>query len=133
MREIEFRGKRKNGDGWAYGQYVKDFISGLPYITNRQVDSSQIHPETLGQYTGYCEKRNGRDLLDKKIFEGDILRYGKFDGEPEPDINIAVVEWYSGAFMIEGDILLDVIGIEWDVEVVGNIHDTPELLRKNEY
>jgi uncharacterized phage protein (TIGR01671 family) len=79
MREILFRGKRKDDGEWEEGSLVifTDYDAGLKeyWITHpgQTVDflddrQYEVIPETVGQYTGLTDK-NGT-----KIFEGDIIR-----------------------------------------------------------
>ena len=117
MREILFRGKRKVCDEWVYGF---PFISRKSKYKIKWYDgyygsskTSEIYPESIGQFTGLTDK-NG-----KKIFDGDILKWeaeewGKEYCEP-------VVWDYS---------FLGVRQNDWQefCEVIGNIHDNPELL-----
>ena len=125
MREILFSGKQAWNDEWAESEYpfgtihcgavVHDFI-----------------PETVGQYTGLTDK-NG-----KKIFEGDIGRYKQTDGAKEngkPIICTGVVLYNekTASFAVEskdgkGRKYFDYFPIK-DFEIIGNIHDTPELLK----
>lgn len=124
MREFLFRGKRINGDGWAYGDLSLHVQDGAPHIfPSDGYDSPEcyeVDPESLGQSTGLPDK-NG-----KTIFEGDIC---KVDGE---DV-LASVEWSEdeAMFRIEGDGLsmgLDKLRTFKELEVVGNTYDDHKLL-----
>ena len=124
MRDIEFRGKRTDNGEWVYGNLVRGCDEKYVYIVefgNRELCRNyvNVNPETIGQYTGLTDK-NG-----KKIFEGDI-------GRRRDDIFL--IDWSEekAAFvMIFHDYICEILYLEemWDdAEVVGNIHDNPELL-----
>ena len=129
MRKILFRGKRLDGE-WIEGALLT--LNGRVYINNCPETHAtlsittcvirgfvEVIPETVGQYTGLTDK-NG-----KEIFEGDICKsiYG-----------ISRVIWSDGrsAFMMRFcDYPHEIIGFEEiqdSIEIIGNIHDTPELL-----
>ena len=68
MREIKFRGRRRNGE-WMYGALIPAELSwwGVPSIADKNF-RYEVDPETIGQYTGY------KDVEGKEIYEGDILK-----------------------------------------------------------
>ena len=133
MREILFRGRgdTKYNDGvWYYGVPVRDFEDDWQICTNSS--KRTVIPETIGQYTGLKDK-NG-----KRIFEGDIIKYKntdgiKFNGVALTVIGKVVYNEKNVSFAISGK---DEIGAKYydyfpikNIEVIGNIHDDPELLR----
>jgi len=133
MREILFRGKRTINGDWVYGDFVRGnerkSLRDSIFVYDSETQSFndyEINPSTLGQYTGLTDK-NG-----KRIFEGDIAKV--LQGK---DKDIAYVGFENGAFMLypkTGNIyertLWEYWYNDWDVEVIGNITDNPELLEK---
>ena len=129
MREILFRGKCKTDNEWLYG---------FPYVTRKNavkinwycsefgsMRTDEVDPETVGQYTGLTDKNC------KKIFEGDLIRSTE-TGET------AIVQWFSehSAFMIWCK-TSNQVGFLYEceksiIEVIGNIHDNPELVGDEE-
>lgn len=136
MREILFRGKRVNNGEWVEGIYYPVKYSGfsipggtdyniLTYPSGGGEIQAQVISETIGQYTGLTDK-NG-----VKIFEGDIVTYNKeYGGETREK---GTVYWCDGAFWVEnvqdeeGYGLLGAL-VKYQLEVIGNVHDNPELL-----
>jgi uncharacterized phage protein (TIGR01671 family) len=134
MREILFRGKRKDNRQWVYGGFTLDAID-QPRITVKSGDRLlffEVIPETVGQYTGLLDRNVDR------IFEGDVIEYSDDWG----DVTTTSVGWggtYYPAFDIEAEVfecansiveLLD--DSEAKVKIIGNIHDNPELLGRKE-
>lgn len=168
MREILFKGKRKDNGEWIEGSSIntqydvsgkKHVYIGIPVISEmyplmQTIEWIEVIPETLGQYTGLTDK-NG-----KKIFEGDIVQYQNF---MEFDIQ-SVVKFgeykqdgsdgeYGGenclGFYVEVDNFTcpdwcdnqpeyfrdhweteNLLQVNDSCEVIGNIHDNPELLKR---
>lgn len=115
MREILFRGKRKDNGVWVEGFYYEDIL-GNPVILSRPrdfgyADVIDVDPFTVGQYTGLKDKNGNR------IFEGDILSLRT--GRPH------VVRFENGAFVLENTAIP--VRFANKFEVIGNIHDNPEL------
>ena len=158
-REILFRGKRKDNGEWVQGDlwcnpYGEREICIVSPINNQgTTGGNEVIPETIGQYTGLTDK-NGR-----KIFEGDIIRYADlYDyncylesiDNPEVYDNIdlgniwTIDEVVYGIkvgypafdlnkhdFETNGLSELSESG-QYFYEVIGNIHDNPELLKGGE-
>ena len=147
MREILFRGKRLDRNKWVEGAFCpKNCDDPFEPMVDRpsiiKLDNPcdgfwfDVDPATVGQYTGL------RDKNGKKIFEGDRVRYPDNIGyvEYDEDWNEGVVDWddeemlfyFTNRWSVAmGD--FDVVdGKMMDVEVIGNIHDNPELLGGDE-
>ena len=119
VREILFRGKRNDNGNWIEGSLFtrpnRCYIFPLPITTSK----SEVIPETVGQFTGLTDK-NG-----KNIFEGDICRIGNLLYKVEFKYScwwftiLSRKVYCCPAFNSHcGDLC----------EVIGNIHDNPELL-----
>lgn len=121
MREILFRGKSRDNGKWYEGDLGT--VAHKRFIDDGRVNDRVI-PETVGQFTGLTDK-NG-----KRIFEGDIVTGLFLFGRSVK----AVVTFQDGAFGLEwyrGDIktfnaFTSICNVEY--EVIGNIHDNPDLL-----
>lgn len=130
MREILFRGKRKDNGEWVEGYlfYIEKYNQCLIGNYDHEkgyYDDCEVDPETVGQYTGLTDQ-NG-----VKIFEGDVVKH-----ETMFDKRIYPVVFDDGAFCYFCDRnafpFADYefgIDSEW-VEIIGNIHDNPELLKE---
>ena len=135
IREVIFRGKRADSGEWVEGDLLQTrYHSGhIEYQIMPQTPVSSavpVLPETVGQYTGLTD-RNG-----KRIFEGDICKFKRFNdvhiGKVVFNVTTAsFIMWYQPIVGAYGEkathkMLLSACD---NIEVIGNIHDGPELLR----
>lgn len=84
MRTIKFRAKSVEGHNigeWVFGDL--HIRSAFPHIHTDVGTRCKIDPNTIGQFTGLCDK-NG-----KMVYEGDVLRLTIPDGS----IRYFSVEW----------------------------------------
>lgn len=131
MREILFRGKRTDNGEWAYGDFIHSWhklnTKHTPMIYNT-VGKVEVDPSTVYQYTGLTDK-NGT-----KIFEGDILstENGTFSNTGMGHICFYKGMWVSfyGQDALGRDAFDELYTVCNSREVIGNIHDNPELLNE---
>ena len=126
MREILFRGKDKFDGEWYVGSLTHDRKYGNCFIEVcvHQGITKEVIPETVGQYTGLTDKNGTR------VFEGDILLGYLDELFPEDESRYEVI-WHDYGWHIRSNGLLDTPDNDWlkeNFEVIGNIHDNPELL-----
>lgn len=122
MREIKFRGKcipefPHPVAKWVYGSFVSDKLILSPYKERNENRHFwyMVDPATVGQFTGLLDS-NGEE-----IYEGDIV---KVDGWRKPTL----VEWFdaNAQFVIDRSLNLGLRNSF--MQVIGNVHDSPELL-----
>lgn len=140
---------RENEDKtWAENIIISNDFSKTEY---------KVHPDTVGQYTGLQDKNGNKiyegDILRVKEFENlltdeftkdesrfDLFTLDEIKGEKRAEY-ISPVRWEEGGFVVStnGDYfdmwLASLFGDMkrsnpvLDFEVIGNIHDNPELLK----
>ena len=144
MREILFKAKQKDWrdlpkeSWWIEGYYammgkgnlIRHYIVQNCALTglfsdpeeNMYFNDVEIDPEALCQYTGLKDKNGNR------IWENDIVRI-----KNSMDEGIGNIEFYGGMWYVDGEpsnSLHDIVEYDdGELEVIGNIFDTPELLK----
>ncbi len=130
MRTIKFRGKEIESGQWVYGFYTQGSFIGTD-ATRHLIHSDMLYDvieNTVCQFTGLTDK-NG-----KEIYEGDIVLI------PETENNAEItgdVQFDRGSYLVRSFLSGACHSLAWTVrermvgekrgEVIGNIHDNPEL------
>ena len=127
MREILFRGKRKDNSEWIFGEYITIYddqkYKAIKTCIELNTGIYEVDPDTVCQYTGLLDK-NG-----KKIFESDIVQNAEFCPDNE---GYGVIEWNDdeAMFVVDADYcyydFYHIYGAE--LEVIGNVFDNRELI-----
>jgi uncharacterized phage protein (TIGR01671 family) len=144
MREIIFRGQQVRGwfqKGHYYvneeGKHLICFTEKRHRIYGETIEYAEcaVGPETIGQYTGLKDK-NG-----KMIFEGDIVK-SDIDhiGDIQFDSGMFGIEWarykenklMTGSWGQVHNLRRIDDGFNNEIEIIGNIHDNPELLKEKD-
>lgn len=125
-REIKFRawnGKKIMpyvsilglSEGFAYGHDRSWLHNSMDWDS----DEEFIEDPTLMQFTGLKDK-NG-----KEIYEGDVVNY-LLSHDSNLNVLTSQIKWHNYAWRLNGLWLLTEVH---SVEVIGNIHQNPELLK----
>lgn len=148
MREIIFRGQTRRygekvrmGDGeklpskWVYGGifpgtgcYSVIYGAETEDFTGADIEKHTVYSDTVGQYTGLTDK-NG-----ERIFEGDVVGFNRHNALGYLNKRVGEVKYYTELPVFY---ILATTGDAWDwcdcfnIEVIGNIHDNPELIGGN--
>ena len=146
MMEIKFRGKRLDDGEWVYGYYI--FLEGIHFITTENAENNygdlngfyEVNPKTVGQYTGENDKNVIEAYVDSIIKINELTDDGLLKEYICPivlqeDKLEAVAHYKKGGedWYLPVSLLNVVNGYpQSDFEVIGNIHDNPELLEVQE-
>lgn len=142
MREILFRGKSIDAGEWVEGLLItidlecdgniNDSIPrthcivpiGVEFYRGELGGFEFVDPETVGQFTGVLDKNS------TKIFEGDVVKCEIIYDTgcyPRFETKIKTVRYVEGCFIPLYD------AVRNSYEVLGNIHDNPELVEVSSY
>ena len=129
MRTIDFRGKAVGSGRWIHGDLV--WNGRTPAIfedANQESGGSTVKESTLGMNAGLKDKHG------HEIYNGDILAHGAniighvVDGVRGYCFDVVYADPVStSTWSLYGVVVND---YEGDVEVVGNIYDNPEMVKK---
>lgn len=126
MREILFRGKRKDNGEWETGSLV--MIRQEVFITDKMTGfRNPVSPDTVGQYIGLTDK-NGQ-----KIYDGDIIESHYGDKHLDERV-IETIVWDENGWCVQQNkrdeyypVVMTEYGVLKNSVVIGNVHDNPEL------
>ena len=134
MSKYHFRGKRLDNGEWVDGFYCKHntvktclasddpepkhliIMDGFcDWGFEPPLQGVEVDPVTVGQYTGASDKN------DRRIFEGDIVRHN------DKIYVISYIPKYARFAGTTSGIVMAIFLFS-ACEVIGNIHDNPDLL-----
>jgi len=152
-REIKFRGLTLDRKQWVYGQYfeidssvrpqdkrgyiIVDSVKDLKSISvnvgaYEQFCCYEVIPKSVGRFTGFHDK-NGKEIY----FDSDVVEYTyEIDNDIEQSENIVVGTVildlkHTNSLCVKtkgGGIYHFTAGELRNIEVIGNIHENPELI-----
>lgn len=110
---MKYRGKLFGTDKWLYGDYT--YSKGYFEINGNVVDVT-----TVGMFSGETDKSG------KEIYIGDILGW-----EGKKERGQVVYDIFKRAFgvMVNGNIYRIRSVVNKKAEIIGNVYNTPELLK----
>ena len=145
MKELKFRVYDKQSNEMIYLERPSTYDNGLWFKSDKHIDSNDI---VIMQFTGLKDSTQFQELTKeehenwlkdnqieewkgKEIFEGDIVDV-EFDEDPK---KIGRVVFESFGFFVKfensGTIsILDIYGYDFNIKILGNIHQNSELLEK---
>ena len=108
----DYRGMSRDGH-WAYGSLL--FLDGFCTIYEDSKNTINVVSNTVGQWSGVL------DLNDVKVYEGDIIKDGKY---------LYLVEFDAPYFCARevGKNISHLLSLKENMQVVGNIYEDRWML-----
>ena len=122
MRNIIFRGKRLDNGEWETGSLIISMVCGIKhYHIQREGTAGYLYcfavdPDTVGQYTGL------KDRYGDRIWEGDLVEHGD-------EVSAVFFDTENSCFDFKTSNDPFAAQFSCDYEILGNIHDNPDLLK----
>lgn len=133
MKTIKFRGYNKKNSQWLYGFYLQNrgehFVCPDEFATGKSWEDYEVDTTSVGQFTGLLDDR------ERPIYEGDIVEatsmrwqdYGrKMLAQIVYDEEFACFNFKAPDRQRHINTSIMDVGLE----IVGNIYDNPEVLKK---
>jgi hypothetical protein len=132
-----YRGKRKDNGEWVIGAALPHDNNGAVTIFRQNqgdgaLEGFEVVPETVGQATGYDSYFVGDIIKSEQDGMIGVIRFGEYQttnsGNGECHLGFSI-EWYGKySDIIRRDLGWWVKAANKDINILGNIHDNPELL-----
>lgn len=153
MREIKFRGKSKRTGEWLYGDVLRNtegvFAVVPPFEINchNECSTKEVDEKTIGQFTGL------HDCNGKEIYEGDIVMTHVIFAYNHEEIRefwrVGEIRFIAGGFNLTNCTNYYTRSMKgksdiqpnpkskfdfpaYRTQLIGNIHENPELLKGGE-
>ena len=129
MREIKLRAWIRVEKRFDYSGDLRDYDYARRYFNSLEDNDIDDGDVILMQYTGLKDK-NGKEIYEGDIVRVEYLNYPESDKEKLMDTYVSPITFRNGFFAFSD-------GYEYRVpcqgclrtEVIGNIHENPDLLR----